>query len=420
MNYKAIILPLVLLSSVVTAEVIDISMEELEQQLTKKPTTILLDIRDPAELKITGTIDHHRSYNISRGWLETRISSIAPDKETPIVVYCGQNIRSPFAAETLTEMGYTDVKNFDEGINEWRNSNGKMWYWDKDPTSPLYEKPMKITDRVYSAIGAIQPGSKSNYGHNNNLSYVIADDGVLVFNAGGSYTLAQALHDEIKKVTDKPIKYLVYENTQGHAILGSPYWKEQGAQIIAHENSRKHLLHPELTIERHKNILGNKFFRSGVVNADIFFDDSYKVPLKGVNIDLLHLGPAHGEDEVLLWMPEDRLVITGDFAFNKRMLPVLPETDINAWLESWPKLEELNPKYLIPGHGYPTDMATVTEYTKDYLLHLKNSVENLLDEDGELADVYGIDSSKFTHLGLFKELNNLNFEKIFKKFEFEY
>lgn len=401
-------------------EVIDISLEDLSKQLEDDTSTILLDIRDPSELKVTGTIDHPKAYNISRGWLETRIADIAPDKSTPIVVYCGQNIRSPLAAKTLLDIGYTDVKNFDEGFFAWKDDERKVWYWDKTPESPLYNLPMKITDNVYSAIGAIQPGSKSNWGHNNNLSFVIGDEDVLVFNAGGTYTLAAAFHDEIKKVTDKPVKYVVYENTQGHAVLGSTYWKEQGATIIAQDNAEHVISNPEHVIKRAKGFLGNKFFRSGIVNPDIYFAEKYKVPMKGVNIELLWLGPAHGDDEVLLWMPDDKLVITGDFAFNERMLPVLPTTDINAWLESWSRLVDLNPKHIVPGHGDPTDMESITHYTKDYLTHLKASIEGLLDEDGDLADIYEINSDKFRDFGLFKELNNVNLEKIFKKFEFEY
>ena len=408
-------------TSSISAEDMDITLADLNDQLVSQPETILLDIRDPSELKITGTIDHPKAHNISRGWLETRIQSIVPSKETPIVVYCGRNIRSPLAQDTLLKMGYKNVKNFDEGYYAWKDAGQKVWMWDQSPDSILYELPVKVSDRVYTAIGAIQPGSSENWGHNNNLSFVIGDDGVLVFNAGGSYILAAQLHDEIKKITDLPIKYVVYENTQSHAILGSTYWKELGVKIIAHENAKHVLENPLMTIDHAKRFLGNKFFRSGAAPADIYFSDKYKVPLKGVDIEILHLGPAHGDDEALLWMPKERILITGDFAFNERMLPVLPTTDINSWLDSWPKLINLNPSIIIPGHGHQTnDIMVIEKFTKDYLLHLKSSVETLLDEDGALSDIYDIDSSEFKNFGLFRQLNNLNLEKIFKKFEFEY
>jgi len=405
------------ISSMASMDVIDMSLDELNDQLKASPETILLDIRDPRELRLTGTIDHPKAYNLSRGWLETRIADVVSNKDTPIVVYCGQNIRSPMAAKTLMDMGYTDVKNFDEGFFEWKNAGQKVWKF-KNQTSPLYELPIKITDNVYTAIGATQPASYENYGHNNNLSFIIGDDGVLVFNAGGSYTVAKALHEEIKKITDKPIKYVVYENAQFHAVFGSPYWKELGAKIIAQENFKTG--NPDVTQATAKKQLKDHFFKSGVITPDIYYKDHFKVPLKGVNIELKYFGAAHGHEDALLWMPDQKLLITGDFAFNERLFPVFDSTDINSWIESWAEMEKLNPTHIIPGHGHPTDMATITKYTMGYAKHLKNSIEYLLDEDGGLSDIYNVDSSKFRSFGLFKELNNLNLEKIYKKFEFEY
>jgi len=95
---------------------------------------------------------------------------------------------------------------------------------DKYPESELYSKPVEVIPGVWSAIGATQPPTYENAGHNNNLSFIISDDGVLVVNAGASYLLAKALHDEIKKITDQPVRYVVLENGQGHAMLGSIYW----------------------------------------------------------------------------------------------------------------------------------------------------------------------------------------------------
>lgn len=108
---------------------------------------------------------------------------------------------------------------------------------DKAPYSHLYDLPTKVVDGVWSAIGATSPGTYANSGHNNNLSFVITSEGVLVVNAGANYLLAKALHDEIKKRTDQPVKYVVLENGQGHAMLGSSYWQEQGAIVIAHEDA---------------------------------------------------------------------------------------------------------------------------------------------------------------------------------------
>jgi len=62
----------------------------------------------------------------------------------------------------------------------------------------LFRKPMQVAPGVWSAIGATAPPTYENSGHNNNLSFVIGDNSVLVVNAGDNYLLAESLHDEIK------------------------------------------------------------------------------------------------------------------------------------------------------------------------------------------------------------------------------
>ena len=122
-------------------------------------------------------------------------------------------------------------------VSESELSGEALYTSDKAPDSMLYDKPQQVIDGVWSAIGATAQSRYENSGHNNNLSFVITSDGVLVVNAEASYLLAEALHTEIKKITDQPVKFVVLENGQGHAMLGSNYWQAQGATVIAHKDA---------------------------------------------------------------------------------------------------------------------------------------------------------------------------------------
>jgi len=230
----------------------NITTAGLQQLLRERPNTVLIDVRSSREiLLLGGMIDAPRSYNIARGWLEFRVPERVPDADTPIVVYCGMNQRSPLAAQTLMQMGYANIKNYSDGFFAWRDAGLPVQAPDLALDSMLYSRPQRVADGVWSAIGATAPPSYENSGHNNNLSFIVSDDGVLVVNAGDNYLLARALHKEIKTVTDQPVRYVVLENGQGHAAMGSAYWKEQGAQIIAHEDTLAELQgHGEAILER--------------------------------------------------------------------------------------------------------------------------------------------------------------------------
>ena len=98
-----------------------ITTDELKTLLQEELDMVLIDIRTHNEVNgMGGTIDAAQNNIIPRGWLEFRASRVVLDKDTPIVVYCGAGYRSPLAAKTLQDMGYTNVMNYPAGFLEWQ------------------------------------------------------------------------------------------------------------------------------------------------------------------------------------------------------------------------------------------------------------------------------------------------------------
>ncbi len=430
-NLSAVVLPIPEAPSLTQAaqRVLDATNKRVTQldtaglaaQLKAQPNTVVIDVRTPAELNMLGGyIDAPRFFNITRGWLEFQIEAAVPDKNTPIVVYCGANQRSPLAADTLMKLGYKNVKNYRDGFFNWKRAGLPLQYPDKAPASFLYDLPQEVIPGVWSAIGATAPGTYDNSGHNNNLSFVITDDGVLVVNAGDNYLLAQSLHEEIKKRTTQPVKYVVLENSQGHAMLGSNYWKEQGATIIAHRDTAKQMEatgHDVLAVMR--NRARDKAFKTEFVMPDKLYDDKLELKMGSWNLQILHLGPSHSHGDTMVWLPEKKLVIAGDTAFHIRMLPIFEDTDTAKWVETWNLFEALGAETVIPGHGGPTDMATVRKWTRDYLVHLRAKVADVVKTGGTLDDAYKVDQSAYMHLHTADELARSNAGRVFRAMEFE-
>jgi len=87
------------------------------------PGTVVLDVREADEYAqgaLPGAV------HIPRGFLEVQVESKLPDHDAPIVVYCAGGTRSAFAAETLGELGYTDVVSLAGGFNKWKDE-GRAW-----------------------------------------------------------------------------------------------------------------------------------------------------------------------------------------------------------------------------------------------------------------------------------------------------
>ena len=292
---------------------------------------------------------------------------------------------------------------------------------DKYPQSELYNKPIEVIPNVFSAIGATAPPTYENSGHNNNLSFVITTDGVVVINSGASVRLASALHEEIKTITDQPVKLVINENGQGHAILGNLYWSQLGVDILAHEDAIHEIEENSYTIlERMKSYNRDKAAGTEVVIPNKSFSEKSIFTLGDLEFHVLHLGSAHSPGDTQVWLPQLSLMIAGDMAFHERMLPIFENTCTKCWLETWDeKFAPLNATYVIPGHGHPTNMAQVTRFTRDYLEDLRAKVLEVLDNGGDLAEAFYVDQERWRSLDTFEELAKRNAGRVFEEMEFE-
>jgi glyoxylase-like metal-dependent hydrolase (beta-lactamase superfamily II) len=292
---------------------------------------------------------------------------------------------------------------------------------DQYPQSVLYQKPVEVIPHVWSAIGATAPPTYENAGHNNNLSFIVTGDGVVVVNSGASWKLAEALHDEIRRVTDQPVRLVIVENGQGHAMLGNGYWAAQGLPILAHAEAAAEFADgaPQDLASLQRYARENA---EGTVIAPPTetFTDRKVIEMGEVTIEVLHLGPAHSPGDTQVWIPQWSVMIAGDIAFHERMPPIFEGTCTSCWIETWETaFAPLAPTYVIPGHGHPTNLAQVTRYTRDYLADLREKIGAHIEEGGDLASAYYIDQSAWAHLDTFEELATKNAGVVFAEMEFE-
>lgn len=292
---------------------------------------------------------------------------------------------------------------------------------DQYPQSELYSKPVEVIPHVFSAIGATAPPTYENSGHNNNLSFVITGDGVVVINGGASARLAAALHDEIKAITDQPVKLVVSENGQGHAMLGNSYWADQGVDILMHVDAAHEVEeNGDFILQGMERYNRDKAEGTRVVMPTITFEDKYEVTMGDVAFEITHLGPSHGPGDTQVYIPQWSMMIAGDIAFHERMLPIFPDTCTSCWIETWEEyFAPINATYVIPGHGHPTNMAQVTRYTHDYLVDLREKIGAHIDEGGDLAGAYYVDQERWKNLDTFEELATKNAGRVFEEMEWE-
>lgn len=280
----------------------------------------------------------------------------------------------------------------------------------------------KVADNVYSAIGATAPPLYENHGHNNNLSVIITDAGVVVVNGGDNYLLAKALHNSIKDITDQPVKYVINENAQSHSYLGNSYWHSQGVPAIAHSTAIERIKERgEAGLQNMKNRNREKAEGTYVAVPEIGFDDKKVLQMGSTTIEILYFGAGHSTGDVTVWLPAQKLAIAGDIAFHERMIAIFSDTDTKAWIENFNQFLALDAEIVIPGHGHPTtDVGELKKYTQDYLQYLRDQVTELLENGEGLAEAYKIDQSAYSDLDIFEAQAGRNAGLVYQEMEFDF
>ena len=266
---------------------------------------------------------------------------------------------------------------------------------------------VKVADGVYALVGDLGQRSPENLGHNMTSGFVVTAQGVVVIDTGASKLGAKAIHAAIRKVTDKPVIYAINTGGQDHRWLGNDYFKRQGAKLIASaaglEDMRTRGAEQAAAAER---FLKDKFAGTEPVYPDVTFKDRYTLPVKGERIELIHSGGAHTSGDILVWLPQRRIVFAGDTVFGQRLLGVLPGS-AQRWVKSLEYLrDELKPKVVVPGHGHVTDLNEALRDSYDYLVFLRDATrKRFADGAFDPAEAsQGLDQSRFKHLVNYDDL----------------
>ncbi|BCA53860.1 Rhodanese-like protein [Nitrospira sp. KM1] len=99
------------------------TVAEAKSRLDRGEVAHFIDVREDSEY----AKDHAKgACHLGKGIIERDIETAVPDKQAPIILYCGGGYRSALAADALQQMGYTNVVSMDGGIKAWREAHYPM------------------------------------------------------------------------------------------------------------------------------------------------------------------------------------------------------------------------------------------------------------------------------------------------------
>jgi glyoxylase-like metal-dependent hydrolase (beta-lactamase superfamily II) len=278
-----------------------------------------------------------------------------------------------------------------------------------------------ITPTVHALIGEIGGRTYQNHGLNANFGFIDTKDGVILIDSGASYQGAQLIDQEIQKIAKKKVKWVINTGSQDHRWLGNDYFSSQGAQIIALSRTVK--TQQSLAIAQMDSLrpaLKERLDKTKPTHAkEALMKDDHELTLGGVVVQLKYLDHAHFAGDIVVYLPGDNILFSGDHIYIDRILGVLPQSDASRWLQAFSKIEAMKPKVIIPGHGSVTNMTKAKQDTGDYLNFLVSGCKKYADEmAGVEAAVKNLAKAPaFERLANFNDLHLGNVSRTYLKLE---
>jgi glyoxylase-like metal-dependent hydrolase (beta-lactamase superfamily II) len=270
----------------------------------------------------------------------------------------------------------------------------------------------QVSPSAWYVEGLSALGTPANQNFISNAGFVITPSGVVVIDALGSPALAQRLLAQIRQHTDQPVTHVILTHYHADHIYGLQSFKAAGAKVLAHQGGRLYL-HSDtarLRLEASRNDLAPWIDQdTRLVEADEWLTGERELVVGGVRLLLRPVGPAHTPEDLVVYLPQEKVLFAGDLVFRNR-IPFVGQADSRQWIKSLDALLAFDAKVIVPGHGPVSSQARQDmEQTRDYLVHLRSvmgeAAKNLEPFDAAYA---AADWSRFEQLPLFRAANRMN------------
>ena len=238
----------------------------------------------------------------------------------------------------------------------------------------------KVKENLYMVQGFMELPSKENRGLVSNAYGLLTREGWIVVDALSNPELAREFIEELKKIKDAPILYVIITHYHMDHWFGASAFKEAGAKIIAHRNLKEFYDSGEadMVLEGAKKSFPGVFDNVKPVPPDVVVDSRVKLRVGKKKIEIIPMTPAHTNTDLVVLV--DGMLFTGDLTANER-IPFMGDRNVysKGWVEVLDRMIRLRPKLVLSGHGDPGGVEVI-KWTRDYLVFVREKVRRLKDE----------------------------------------
>ncbi len=278
-------------------------------------------------------------------------------------------------------------------------------------------KVQKINDRVYALLGPTEFPSKSNQGYMVNATAIIGDKGVILVDTGFTDEIGKHLAKAIAKLTPKPVTHIINTHHHGDHHLGNIAFK--GAEVISTQSCKEIV---EKTgydwIATIQTLSGNKFPNTKPVPASVTVkqDSRTERVIQGVKVVLWAPKGSHTPGDLMVYLPEDKVLISGDILVNGQTSN-FNDAHVKSWIGTLDDVQKIDVKTIVPGHGAlmtKADVATMHKRMASFYAGVEAGYKKGL-SDSEIRKT--LDLSQWKKLSRFEEQIGPNINRTYLEVE---
>ena len=248
---------------------------------------------------------------------------------------------------------------------------------------------IRVNEHVYCAAGYAL----------GNVIFVLTAGSVVVVDTTEGQAPAQAAFDDFRKISTRPVRYIIYTHHHGDHINGARVFAGPDTKVIAQKAHEEELRKYRLMAEYNRKLnavqwaagvprgrrgvtLGVDLLNpaeSGYIQPDITFDEEYRFTEGGVSFELHH---TQGEtvDHLMVWLPDFETLLPGDlfyWSFPMLASPGKPDRPVLEWAASLDRMRPLRPAYLAGSHSRP---LTGRDFIGEVLANYARAIRYVHDE----------------------------------------
>ena len=211
-----------------------------------------------------------------------------------------------------------------------------------------------------------------------NSGVIIGDDAVMVVDARATPVLARELVAAIRKVTDKPIRYVVLTHYHAVRVLGASAY---GADHVIASRGTYELIQErgaedfKSEVQRFPRLFQAVESVPGLTWPNVVFDQGLTLFLGKREVEIRHLGRGHSKGDTVVWLPKERVLFSGDLV-EYGATPYAGDAYFTDWPQTLERLAALRPESLVPGRG---DALTDARSSAEAISGTREFVATMLD-----------------------------------------